>query len=98
MPRHTRFNSTDITLLRDHLSTADIDFGCRPLVQVVDTTFYIDAIVDESQLTLLAEALPNGILLEDRGEVESKSARIGRVSTSNRFISGDSVNGFGLKE
>jgi hypothetical protein len=98
MARKARISAESIVELRDFLSGADVDFGCRPVAVTRGDRFAATVVSSDEELGRLSRRRSGGVQIELLEEIPPPAARLRMVRPGNRFAGGQVPRGLGVKE
>ena len=98
MTRKVRVSAERLPELRDFLSGADVDMGCRPVAVKRGDRFATTVISSDEELDRLSARRSSSVRIEVLEEVPPPESRLRMVRAGNRFAGGQIPRGLGVKE
>jgi hypothetical protein len=98
MPRKVRFEARSLDELRDFLSDAEVDLGCRPYARRRGDRYSVIGIADDGEVGRLNARAASNVRIEALEELPPPEARSSDVSATNRFLRGAIPRGLARKE
>jgi hypothetical protein len=98
MARKARISAGSLPELRDFLTGAEVDFGCRPVAVKRGDRFATTVVAAEGELDQLSRRRSGSVRIELLEEVPPPEARLRLVRPGNRFAGGGVPRGLGVKE
>jgi len=98
MTRKVRVSAERLPELRDFLSGADVDMGCRPVAVKRGDRFATTVISGDEELARLSARRSSSVRIEVLGEIPPPETRMRMVRAGNRFAGGQIPRGLGVKE
>jgi hypothetical protein len=97
MPTRLRVSADTLTQLRDFLTGADVDMGCRPFAVKRGGRYATTVISDEHEIERLSARLATGIQVEVLEVLPDPASRLRMIRPGNRFLRGGVPRGLGVK-
>lgn len=105
MPRKKiRVEAPSVEHLRDFLSGADVDLGCRPFAKRAADRFSVTAVAEDADIgrmnsRIASDARMTGsVRIEVLEDVPEPEARLRMIQPRNRYLRGEIPTGLGAKE
>jgi hypothetical protein len=98
MKRRLKISAESKQALRLFLSTADVDFGCRPIARQEGGRISILVDADDDKVQRISARADTGIVVEVLELLPAPETRRALVATGNRFLAGELPRGVGIKE
>lgn len=98
MPKKIRIKASSLSILRNFLIDAEIDFGCRPVARKVGDYYSVTGVSEDDQLQRLNLRRISGVQIEVLEELPDPAVQLRLVPQTNRFHNGTVIRGLGKKE
>ncbi len=98
MVKKLRISADTLSELRDFLTDADVDMGCRPVAIKKDERYLTTVVSRDEELNRMSARRSGGVRIEVIEEMAEPVSRLRMLRKGNRFIGGDIPRGLGLKE
>ena len=98
MTKKVRVSAETLPELRDFLTGAQVDMGCRPVAVKRGDRFATTVVSGDDELDRLSARRAGSVRIEVLEEVRSPAARLRMMRAGNRFAGGQVPHGLGVKE
>jgi hypothetical protein len=99
-----RIEAPSVEHLRDFLSGADVDLGCRPFAKKTGDRFSVAAVAEDADIgrmhaRIASDArIAGDVSIEVLEDVPEPETRLRMVQPRNRYLRGEIPTGLGKKE
>lgn len=98
MPKKVRVSAETLPELRDFLSGANVDMGCRPVAVKHGDRYATTVVTDDEELNRMTARRLGGVSIEVLEDMPSPSTRLRMLRSGIRYLHGTVPQGLGVKE